>query len=66
MTEQAKIIIEIYGGLVSAIYADKPAQIVIVDHDSASIAEQEVDYLQEFDGDDVKTYDRHGSTEWVW
>lgn len=74
MSTLPKIIIEVNGGVVQAVYADLPyadlpiecVECVIVDHDEAKVLEQHVDELREFDGADVKTYDRRGNTSWVW
>jgi hypothetical protein len=68
--EPVKIIIEVNGGVVQAVYCGaegRPlAQVVVVDHDNASVSAPPIQPLNEFHAADVKDYDRDVDADWVF
>lgn len=68
--EPVKIIIEINGGAVQAVYCGatgRPlAKVAVVDHDSASVAAPVLQGLNEFHAADVRSYDRDADADWVF
>lgn len=67
--ELVKVIVEISGGAVQAIYcgADgRPlADVVVVDHDSDSVEEMSTHGLAAFDAKDAEGYERSGDVAWA-
>lgn len=62
--EKVKVIVEVNGGLVQAVYAGNFVQVVIVDHDSANTQEMPVEPLQSFHVADQKSYDGGFPDDW--
>lgn len=60
-TKQGRIVIEISGGVVQAVYGSyaRNLRVVLVDHDSAEVTEGfPVQPIAEYNEEDVVTYDR--------
>ncbi len=68
MTQPIRVIVEVSGGIVQAVYAGSrgapPIEAVVVDHDSESVGEVPVDAVIDFPHADARGYDGGFPESW--